>query len=126
MSNSAPRNCESYSGWPRSPRASSKTAATRAAVGIARSRRLCADHGLIYQGFSLLTANRAELGRPAVRALAERTSGTPAELVFRFARELGMLPLTGTSDERHMRLDLAAVDAPLEPADVQWLERAFG
>ncbi len=89
-------------------------------------RRLCAEHGVTYQGFSLLTANRAELDGPEMRALQERTGRSAAELVFRFAHEVGMLPLTGTCDERHMRLDLAAVDVPLEPADVRWLERAFG
>ena len=88
-------------------------------------RRLCAEHGVLYQGFSLLTANRAELAQPAVRALSQRTGRTAAELVFRFAHEVGMLPLTGTSDEQHMRLDLAALDVPLEPATVHWLESAF-
>lgn len=89
-------------------------------------RLLCAEHGVTYQGFSLLTANRAELQGPQMRALQERTGRSAPELVFRFAHEVGMLPLTGTSDERHMRLDLAALDVPLDPADVRWLERAFG
>ena len=89
-------------------------------------RALCADHGVTYQGFSLLTANRAELEGPEMRALEARTGRSAAQLVFCFAHRVGMLPLTGTSDEQHMRLDLAALDAPLEPADVQWLERAFG
>ena len=89
-------------------------------------RRWCAQHGVVYQGFSLLTANRAELLQPAVRALSQRTGRSAAELVFRFAREVGMLPLTGTSDEQHMRLDLAALEVPLEPADAIWLESAFG
>ncbi|MEO6600622.1 MAG: aldo/keto reductase [Polyangiaceae bacterium] len=89
-------------------------------------RHLCAERGVVYQGFSLLTANRAELAQPAVRALSQRTGRSAAELVFRFAQEVGMLPLTGTSDEQHMRLDLTALDVPLEPADVTWLESAFG
>jgi aryl-alcohol dehydrogenase-like predicted oxidoreductase len=37
-----------------------------------------------------------------------------------------MLPLTGTSSEQHMRLDLHALDVPLDPADVSLLERSFG
>ncbi len=89
-------------------------------------RWLCAEHGLIYQGFSLLTANRAELARPVVRALCERTGRSAAELVFRFAREVGMLPLTGTSSAEHMRLDVAALEFPMQPADVATLESAFG
>ncbi len=89
-------------------------------------RQLCAEHGVVYQGFSLLTANRAELAAPAVRELARRTGRSAAQLVFRFARTLGMLPLTGTSSEHHMRLDLEALERPLEPNEVSLLERAFG
>ena len=89
-------------------------------------RRLCAEQGVVYQGFSLLTANRAELATPAVRELGERTGRSAAELVFGFALAVGMLPLTGTSNERHMRLDLASLELPLDPADIALLERAFG
>ena len=89
-------------------------------------RQLCTEHGVTYQGFSLLTANRAELAQPSVQALCQRTGQSAAELVFRFATALGMLPLTGTSNANHMRLDLAAVESPLELSDVSWLERAFG
>ena len=88
-------------------------------------RRLCAEHGVVYQGFSLLTANRAELAAPAVRELAQRTSRSAAELVFRFAHAVGMLPLTGTSSEPHMRLDLEALEHPLAPGEAAALERAF-
>jgi diketogulonate reductase-like aldo/keto reductase len=89
-------------------------------------RRLCSEHGITYQAFSLLTANRSELAQPAVLALAQRTQRSVPELVFRFAHQVGMLPLTGTSDERHMRLDLAALDAPLDPAEVAILQRVAG
>jgi diketogulonate reductase-like aldo/keto reductase len=89
-------------------------------------RRLCTEHGVVYQGFSLLTANRAELATPAVRELAQRLGLSAAELVFRFARAVGMLPLTGTSSEQHMQKDLGTLDQPLEPAEVRLLERAFG
>ncbi|MEO8905227.1 MAG: aldo/keto reductase [Polyangiaceae bacterium] len=89
-------------------------------------RRLCVEHGVVYQGFSLLTANRAELAEASLRALCQRTGRSAAELVFAFAVAVGMLPLTGTSNGEHMRLDLEALDFSLEPADVAWLERAFG
>ncbi len=85
-------------------------------------RAFCADNGLIYQAFSLLTANRQELAQPGVQALARRLGVSVAELVFSFARQVGMLPLTGTSSLEHMQLDLAAVERPLEPRDVAQLE----
>jgi diketogulonate reductase-like aldo/keto reductase len=85
-------------------------------------RTCCAENGVIYQGFSLLTGNRAELAQPAARELASRHGGSVAELVFRFARQLGMLPLTGTSSPEHMRLDLEAVEQSLPERDVALLE----
>lgn len=69
-------------------------------------RDVCAEHGIIYQAFSLLTANRSVLADPQVQAIARAHGVTPAQAVFRFAQQLGMLPLTGTSDPEHMRQDL--------------------
>lgn len=70
------------------------------------TRRLCLQHGIVYQGFSLLTANRQVPANPDVRAIAQRHGKTPAQVVFRFAQQVGMLPLTGTTDPAHMREDL--------------------
>ena len=70
-------------------------------------RAVCDDHGLVYQGFSLLTANRQVLTRPPVSEIAARHGVTPAQLVLRFAQQLGMVPLTGTRDPVHMQEDLA-------------------
>jgi len=70
------------------------------------TRRLCAQHGVVYQGFSLLTANRQVLANPEVSEIANRHGKTPAQVVFRFAQQVGMLPLTGTTDPAHMREDL--------------------
>lgn len=89
-------------------------------------RALCRQHGVVYQGFSLLTANRRELEAASVKRLMARTGRSSAELVFRMALELGMVPLTGTSSLEHMRLDLAALDLSLDPADVALLERVAG
>jgi diketogulonate reductase-like aldo/keto reductase len=85
-------------------------------------RRFCSARGVVYQGFSLLTANRRELSTPPVLALARRLGATVPQLVFRFARALGMLPLTGTSDPAHMREDLAAKSFELGVEDVASLE----
>jgi diketogulonate reductase-like aldo/keto reductase len=71
-----------------------------------RVRALCAAHDMVYQGFSLLTANREVQASPQVRAIARRRGRTIAQIVFRFALEIGMMPLTGTSDKVHMREDL--------------------
>lgn len=80
-------------------------------------RAVCRAHGILYQGFSLLTANARELNRPGFLMLAQRLRLTPAQLVFRFALDAGMVPLTGTTDPRHMIEDLRAVEAPTLAAE---------
>ena len=85
-------------------------------------RRFCAETGMLYQGFSLLTANPRALASPAVAAAARRTGRTPAQVVFRFALEVGMLPLTGTTSPRHMEEDLGALEFTLLPPEVEAIE----
>lgn len=85
-------------------------------------RQLCDARGLIYQGFSLLTANRQVLSHPQITMMAKRLGRTVPQLIFRFAVEVGMLPLTGTTDESHMRSDLDIVSFKLAPDDVQTIE----
>jgi diketogulonate reductase-like aldo/keto reductase len=88
-------------------------------------RRFCSEHGIVYQGFSLLTANRDVLRQREFAAICERAGRTPAQVVFRFAQQLGMLPLTGTTDPAHMREDLE-LGFTLAAADVEQLERLAG
>lgn len=90
-------------------------------------RSICRAHDIVYQGFSLLTANRRELSSPAIATIAKRRGSTVAQLVFRFALDVGMLPLTGTTDATHMRQDLAATALPpLDAADSQAIETISG
>ena len=85
-------------------------------------RAFCAANGLVYQGFSLLTANRAALARPEVARIARRHGRTAAQVVFRFALDVGMVSLTGTTDPVHMRADLDVFDFRLEPEEVECIE----
>ena len=89
-------------------------------------RRFCRERRIVYQGFSLLTANRRELSQALVARIAARHRSTHAAVVFAMATRLGMLPLTGTSSDEHMREDLAALDLPLEPDELSALESAAG
>lgn len=85
-------------------------------------RAVCRERGIVYQGFSLLTANAAELASPVLSRIAARAGATIPQVVFRFTRALGIVALTGTSSEQHMREDLAAGDVALDPADVATIE----
>lgn len=89
-------------------------------------RAFCAAEGIVYQAFSLLTANAPVLSLRPVLGPAERLGKTPSEIVFRFAVESGMLPLTGTSDEAHMRRDLAIGEFSLTGPERSEIERVLG
>ena len=86
-------------------------------------RAFCRERGIVYQGFSLLTANIGHLRTPAFAEIVRRVGRTPAQVVFRFALQVGMQPLTGTTDPAHMREDLGAYDFELSPEDVRLIEQ---
>ncbi len=85
-------------------------------------RQICQAEGIIYQGFSLLTANREVLIDPDIQQIATRLGADPIQVIFRFARQIGMLPITGTSQEAHMQLDLCSDEFDLTPEEVQRIE----
>ena len=85
-------------------------------------REICRTQGIIYQGFSLLTANRDLFAEPEVRAMAAKYGMGLAQLIFRFAMQIGMLPLTGTTNLQHMQEDLQSDRFTLAPEYLQRLE----
>lgn len=85
-------------------------------------REICQTNGIVYQGFSLLTANREVLGDPEIHAIATRINATVAQVIFRFAMLIGMLPLTGTTNQQHMKEDLQAGQFTLTDEEVQRIE----
>jgi diketogulonate reductase-like aldo/keto reductase len=89
-------------------------------------RTFCAQRKIVYQGFSLLTANLDVLRHPLVSGIAARHRATPAQVVFRFARAVGMLPLTGTSDPEHMKQDLAAGALTLSDDETRTIDAIAG
>src|ERR1700685_1043501 len=89
-------------------------------------RLFCRERKIVYQGFSLLTANAEVLRHPVVAGLATRAHATPAQVVFAFARAVGMLPLTGTSDAEHMKEDLASSGVELSVDAVRAVEALAG
>ena len=85
-------------------------------------REICRTHGIIYQGFSLLTANRGVLSDPEMRAIAAKHRAGIAQVVFRFAMQIGMLPLTGTTNPQHMKEDVMAEAFTLSTEEIQRIE----
>jgi diketogulonate reductase-like aldo/keto reductase len=89
-------------------------------------RKFCAANGILYQGFSLLTANRRVLAHRELTRIAERHGRTISQIIFRFALDVGMVPLTGTTDVGHMQADLEVFDFSLDPREVERIERLGG
>ena len=82
-------------------------------------RKFCKKKGIIYQGFSLLTANPFVI--PKIKQIAIKVNKTPAQVLFRFSMHANILPLTGTTSQIHMKEDLA-LDFSLKEEDIQFIE----
>jgi diketogulonate reductase-like aldo/keto reductase len=89
-------------------------------------RHFCRAHNIVYQGFSLLTANQEVLHHPLIVDLAECARVTTAQIIFGFTCAVGMIPLTGTSNAEHMRQDRESRKLTLEPEVVHAIESLVG
>jgi diketogulonate reductase-like aldo/keto reductase len=89
-------------------------------------RQFCREHKIIYQGFSLLTANQEVMQHPAIASLAAAVHATPAQVIFSFARSIGILPLTGTSAAEHMKQDLESRELNLPEDAIKAIESMSG
>ena len=85
-------------------------------------REFCAANGIVDQAFSLLTANGNTLASPELAQLAKHKDRTAPQIVFRFAIDIGMIPLTGTTNADHMRQDLDVFDFKLDEEEVKRIE----
>lgn len=85
-------------------------------------REVCRTHGIVYQGFSLLTANTHIAGDATLNHIARRERTGPAQVMFRFAMAAGILPLTGTTNLQRMTDNLRVADVTLSAREVQHIE----
>jgi diketogulonate reductase-like aldo/keto reductase len=70
-------------------------------------RSYCNQSEIIYQSFWTLSANPHLLTHKTMTALARNHNRTAAQILFRYLVSIGVVPLTGTKSEAHMRDDLA-------------------
>ena len=89
-------------------------------------RDYCKAHSIVYEGFSLLTANPFVLQDSGVQKIARGLGKTPEQVVFRFSIQIGILPLTGTTSELHMKEDLMVKDFELNSDDLNMIETITG
>ncbi|CAF3172264.1 unnamed protein product [Rotaria socialis] len=74
--------------------------------------RFCREKNIYYQSFWTLTANPQILEHPLLQQLAEARQGTLAQVFFRFLIYIGLTPLTGTTDEKHVKEDQQVLHWP--------------
>ncbi len=89
-------------------------------------RGFCKANKIVYEGFSLLTANPFVMQNPEVQSIARELGRTPEQIVFRFSMQAGMAPLTGTTSKQHMKEDLQVIDFELKDDDVKLIETITG
>ncbi|MBP9708709.1 MAG: aldo/keto reductase [Oligoflexales bacterium] len=107
-------------------------------------RDFCRDHQITFQGFSLLTANKEYLGGQFKQLqgskvpklnfnanynqnshfgrIVSETRKTPAQIIFKFCHQIGILPITGTTTIENMRLNLEIDDFELSKSQVEQIE----
>ena len=87
-------------------------------------RQFCREKNIFYQSFWTLTANPQILNHPLVKQLAQQRHGTSAQVLFRFLLDIGLTPLTGTTNEQHMKEDLDVLEWPsLDNESIEKLKR---
>jgi diketogulonate reductase-like aldo/keto reductase len=89
-------------------------------------REFCKANHIVYEGFSLLTANPFVLQNYRVQEIAKRLGKTTEQVVFRFSMQVGILPLTGTRSKRHMKEDLMVKDFELNSDELNLVENITG
>jgi diketogulonate reductase-like aldo/keto reductase len=80
-------------------------------------RAYCDQQKIIYQSFWTLSANPQLLAHQSIRAPATTHKRTPAQILFRYLTQIGVVPLTGTKSQIHMREDLSVFDFKLSDAE---------
>ena len=88
-------------------------------------RSFCREHRLIYQSFWTLTANPQVLAHRVVSRLASKHRRTPAQILFRYLTQIGVVPLTGTRSETHMREDLDIFQFQLAELEREEMDALF-
>jgi len=75
-------------------------------------RKFCHEKNIYYQSFWTLTANPDFLKHSLVKQMAQQRHGTVEQILFRFLIDIGCTPLTGTTNDEHMKRDLEILTWP--------------
>jgi len=88
-------------------------------------RQWCKKHDIIYQSFWTLTANPHILQSEELFDLARKYDKNVIQLFFAYLHQIGITPLTGTTDLEHMQSDLQSFDISLKSDEILRLDKLF-
>ncbi len=88
-------------------------------------RKWCQEKKMIYQSFWTLTANPQILSSEIIQKTAHTHQKTAAQILFRVLIDIGIVPLTGTCSDTHMKEDLAILQFFLPHTDIQAIASLF-
>ena len=113
-------------------------------------REFCSHNEIKYQGFSLLTANKQFLGgevvelkernipklgftdegynhknsevNPRIQRIVRETGKNIQQVIFKFSQQVGMIPITGTRADSHLKSNLEIKDFSLSSSQLETIE----
>ena len=85
--------------------------------------KACERDGIAFLPWGPLTAGRLRMTPGSVKKIAERTGGTPKQVLIAWllARSPVMLPIPGTSSVEHLEENIGAAALRLDPEEIQEL-----
>ncbi|KAI0684936.1 Aldo/keto reductase [Cytidiella melzeri] len=84
----------------------------------------CRKYEIQYQSFWTLSGSPSLLAHPDIKAFARSKGCSPAQAVYRLAQLQGITPLSGTTDEEHMREDIAVENIEVDAESENYLNGA--
>lgn len=86
-------------------------------------RLLCQEHNIGYQGFWLLTGNTRVTLNKLFQKIADSLNCTQQQLLYSYARHMGIIPLSGTTNLDHMREALSSTSLKLNEEERLCIDR---
>ena len=90
-----------------------------------RLRRWCRENDVVYQSFWTLSANPHLLKSEALTSVSLTHNKTPAQILFRYLIDRGIVPLTGTTSPAHMEEDLEVLQFSLSSKQTRIIDTLF-
>lgn len=85
-------------------------------------RSFCTTNNIRYQSFWTLTANPHILQSRTLVDLAKKYDKNVVQVFFAYVHQIGITPLSGTTDLEHMQLDLQSFDIVLQKEEIMRID----